>query len=1133
MKPSHFILSICSGLLVGTSLSNVSYAQNARFYGQASPWQVADVRGDDSGGHEYCVLSRAYSSDVAITIAENRAGESSIALHFLKGQVNVGGADRTILDPGAGQQREFSSIPLDDSSVMVKIGRDNAFFDALRKTGFMRVGLNGQSYNFDISDFEQGQSQLKACIATLAAPAAPVVAQAQPSPVVERGTQMPVAKVEADAVASPVPRSSSTQAASPLAAADSVSRASSPPAAAVARAAPPPPPAGVAAQASSRAEDLAKSQAEIVALRDEIKRLEDRLSVSRASEKNLAELSSQVQILAQENASLKEKQVAPAAVPAAASVVQPRPQDSAAIADLTKRVEALLAENDALKQKQAAAVGTSNDQLALQKQLIDAEARQRELTAQIDHLQREKTMLSQQAKASAEQVASLESISAVNVAADSAQNEQLAMLRNRNAELTKTIEQAQASQNDLQKKLEAEAQKVAALQGQVAAAQEGKASDIQGYEQKVAALQGELSAAKSALEAAQAAQVAQARNIAALKADGDKVADLQAQLAAAEQQRAAAVAAHQREMQAVQAELAEVRRGLEASTADKIAEIKGLQEERSRLLARLETLEKSNAEIQLVDQGVQDQLRSLRAENTALAAENASLKEHAEAHGAQIASLKDTLEKMRGAQDKLAVRLQESDAALKQSQAREKDLTQKLAAAEDGREKALAQVASAAAVTAVPVSAKGGAEIAAPVASVSGGAAERNVVAKSVSEPVASIANTAPEASLASVEPAADERILTAEELRRAQEDAAQRNARAVKQEVAAPAPVVDEVVSQTGVAAAQRELPVREAVRAPVVEDIIPEPYEVAAAQRYENEAQRLEHELMKEIERGEKLAVKPRAEPVVATKVQEVAKEAAPDMSSQAHVHVREAERAVAANTASVVAEVEQVEALKPEPQFEETAVQPQLEPVHAEALPPSGQQGEAAKVAAAGAADKADASVSAVVVQDRSQNTGSIRETISPNMPHSNGKSVEALLADAGIRPSQGVQPLASRAPQGVVGYQWIVGDVYGSSEQQRLADAEEFDRKVKEYLVRTEANCNGDFAVIPSDSVDYGSMRVDAYDIACVNGGAEKAASLLFYNQNGYFSAISHGGEASDMEVAMTLRDNLIRSFSDRS
>ncbi len=110
-----------------------------------------------------------------------------------------------------------------------------------------------------------------------------------------------------------------------------------------------------------------------------------------------------------------------------------------------------------------------------------------------------------------------------------------------------------------------------------------------------------------------------------------------------------------------------------------------------------------------------------------------------------------------------------------------------------------------------------------------------------------------------------------------------------------------------------------------------------------------------------------------------------------------------------------------------------------------------------------------------------------------------------------------------------YQWSAGAVLGSAEEKSLGN-QDFDALAQEYLSRAEERCVGDFAALPDDSVEFGSLRVDSYDIACFAPGVDASASLVFYNDDQNFYAVAHEAESMQMDKAMGYRERLIDYLS---
>ena len=114
--------------------------------------------------------------------------------------------------------------------------------------------------------------------------------------------------------------------------------------------------------------------------------------------------------------------------------------------------------------------------------------------------------------------------------------------------------------------------------------------------------------------------------------------------------------------------------------------------------------------------------------------------------------------------------------------------------------------------------------------------------------------------------------------------------------------------------------------------------------------------------------------------------------------------------------------------------------------------------------------------------------------------------------------------------VIVHQWQAENIYGSAEQKPLRSEADFEGYVREYLEKTQSRCTGDFAVVPDDTAQYGETRVDSYEVACVGGGVNSSASLLFFNKGGTFTVVAHEAPTEYMDGAMALRDRLMRAVN---
>jgi hypothetical protein len=108
---------------------------------------------------------------------------------------------------------------------------------------------------------------------------------------------------------------------------------------------------------------------------------------------------------------------------------------------------------------------------------------------------------------------------------------------------------------------------------------------------------------------------------------------------------------------------------------------------------------------------------------------------------------------------------------------------------------------------------------------------------------------------------------------------------------------------------------------------------------------------------------------------------------------------------------------------------------------------------------------------------------------------------------------------------VAYSWQSGSLSGRAEQQPLRDPAGFDGQVSKYLARIRDRCSGSFAARPGLKKEENGVVVSSYEAACVGEAGSTSASVLFYSQNGLFTAIAHEGSLDDMDAGMDIRDKL--------
>jgi len=165
-RSSLSVLTLGAALLVTTSLSVSVTDALARNLQPKTSWSTTMVDGDvpENG---YCALTRKYNDNLILTIGQSARDEYSMAIDFQGQKLNIEKAYNIILQAGVAQTRTYDVLPASSQAIVMRLGYEEAFVNELRKTKQLTVRIDGEDYNFDVSDFSKGQIQLRDCIAGL------------------------------------------------------------------------------------------------------------------------------------------------------------------------------------------------------------------------------------------------------------------------------------------------------------------------------------------------------------------------------------------------------------------------------------------------------------------------------------------------------------------------------------------------------------------------------------------------------------------------------------------------------------------------------------------------------------------------------------------------------------------------------------------------------------------------------------------------------------------------------------------------------------------------------------------------------------------------------------------------------
>ena len=165
----------CSTLLVSMSIFSggvhqSAHAQKGVTLTPTGKWSIVDVLDQEDYESSYCVMAKQFDPGTIVSVAKNKRSELSLAMDFEGRSFSQDSVFQVTLDPGAGQQREYELTPASPQAFVVRFGEDETFMRALGKTGFLRTEIDGEGYNFNLSDIDKAKRNLERCLANLTVP---------------------------------------------------------------------------------------------------------------------------------------------------------------------------------------------------------------------------------------------------------------------------------------------------------------------------------------------------------------------------------------------------------------------------------------------------------------------------------------------------------------------------------------------------------------------------------------------------------------------------------------------------------------------------------------------------------------------------------------------------------------------------------------------------------------------------------------------------------------------------------------------------------------------------------------------------------------------------------------------------
>lgn len=1062
-------------LMAGTALTTPAFAQKGLVASPSTDWAVSQFEGQGNNPG-YCALARRFNQNMILTLAKNQSREISIALDFQRPKLNVSRYIDVVLDPGAGEQRSFNLQPISNKAFVVRLGHDPAFFDALNKTGYLRTEVDGYTYGFNLSDMERGHQKVDSCLtamggmrdaeSTYVASADSVLDHIEPSSgdVFSQGRLQPYDRVAPEPIAPAVPVAQNVESYSANNAAH-------------ARA------IQTASQVVSdgKIEGLEREIASLQRSRDDLmSRNRDLEQQIRAQEleyaSHIADVEQKLALKSQE-VTLAENRLS-GQEDTLVEQIRKQELEHAAFADgMERELNEKRQEVQALQAKMTEVERDLSSKLQAQELAYKTQLEELERNfASKDQAHKTEMALLEQALASNEmsrealQQDLLAQKEALRVTLEEKNERVLASLKDLES-VRQRLKSAEAKNQDILAQM---SQKESALLAQLnqeklahLAALETIKSQLTLSDQENEELVRQLAAQESNLKqkTAQALEDVQKTHemVAGVETEKQDLLDRLIKTQSDFDEVSEELKHSVEATETLRVELADARREHKLALDKVQTELSVKEEENQTLKLALDTQKTAYKNLELAL--ANEQSKALKNYETV----QNDLQEQFTALSEKYKTVSADLEEALGHNQRLKTELASAQAKYAE------DVKALQVALVDMQADHKRQAQSMEAVYKERIN-----EILAGQTPVQEAAVRMPLPVKTQSVHMKnsdkSVASTPvlerENAPLPRVKPSS---LLVPVSMNAVQPAAGQNNIE-IEDE---PEPVESEtllhveaetVSEQEVVAGSDVETESEAAIAGPsVIQYDKPDGL---------SEAQRQEQAMVKSMEEAlEERVVASPAIPAVA------------DVSEEPAIAVIE--------TSEPVVEAPSVAAIQ-----ESTPASEPVMPVAKAPPPPSLPKFESVDIASPVPSEK-DLSV------------------------YSPGYRIAKILEEASVTSANKINLVEGASSPNRRVYQWMTNDVYGSSEQIPLKDMDDFERRVQDYLEKTEERCQADFAILPDNTIEENGQRIDSYEVACVGDNVDSSASLVFFNRDGTFNVVAHEAQSDLMSKTMDLRDRVLK------
>jgi hypothetical protein len=177
-SPMIFASVSFAALLIAVGMqASAAEVTNLGLLHQQDKWRVGTV--DDNSGKPYCAMVNKFSKGAVLALARNPDGYGSLAVDFEEKHFTQGMDYEVGLSTPKGGARTLQGNASTEQSMIIQIGQDEEFFQAVSKSGTLDVSMPVLKMSFSLAQFSTSYKDLADCAGALNGKAAVASADAK------------------------------------------------------------------------------------------------------------------------------------------------------------------------------------------------------------------------------------------------------------------------------------------------------------------------------------------------------------------------------------------------------------------------------------------------------------------------------------------------------------------------------------------------------------------------------------------------------------------------------------------------------------------------------------------------------------------------------------------------------------------------------------------------------------------------------------------------------------------------------------------------------------------------------------------------------------------------------------------